>query len=301
MELSNPLTRFIYVVNPIAGGKDKEETLALLQDFSLRKNLQYQVIKTTGVNDSEVLRNSIIDFKPHVVVAIGGDGTVNLVAKELVNKDLILGIIPLGSGNGLSKDLGIPQNDITAALDLLCQSNITKIDTLEVNGNFFIHLADLGFNAHIVKLFNQGKNRGLFSYIKLTIREFLSYKTFRYKIRTDHKIVKGRAFMITIANSNQFGSNITINPEGKMDDGVFEIIIIKRFPRRKIPGLFFSLLTKRIKYSPYCIIIPSRSAVIHTKKRKTLQFDGEIANEVRRVEVNIFTKSLNILALPLNN
>lgn len=294
MKESHPFSRYLFVVNPIAGDKNKEEILEDIEVFAEQQGLKIMIMKTTGVNDKETLHQSIRSFQPQAVVAVGGDGTVNLVAQEIVATPIVLGIVPLGSGNGLSKDLGIPQNDIEATLNLLRFSRIAEIDTLEVNNHFFIHLCDLGFNAHIVKLFNQSGKRGLLSYIKFSIREFFRFKTFKFRLYADGRSIKGNAFMITIANSNQFGSNITINPEGKMDDGKFEVILIRRFPRRKILGLFFHMLTNRIKFSPYCEIISCKAAKIITKKRNTLQYDGEIAGNVREVKVKINPNNLKV-------
>lgn len=294
MKESHPFTRYLFVVNPIAGDRSKEEILVDIELFAEKRGLEIMVMKTSGINDDETLRQSIQSFHPEVIVATGGDGTVNLVAKAIIGTPMVMGIIPLGSGNGLSKDLSIPQDNLEMALNLLCISRIVEIDTLEVNNRFFIHLCDIGFNAHIVKLFNQSGKRGIFSYIKFSIREFFSYKTFKFKLYADGRFIKGNAFMITIANSNQFGSNITINPEGKMDDGKFEVIIIRRFPRSKVIGLFYHMFSNRIKFSPYCQIISCTSAKIITKKRKTLQYDGEIAGEVKEVKVKINHKSLKV-------
>src|SRR5690606_13675985 len=143
---------------------------------------------------------------------------------------MVLGIVPMGSGNGLSKDLNIPQNNLDKSFNLLYQSNYIAIDTLTANGHFFLHLGDIGFNARIVKLFNKGSSRGLLSYMKFTIREFYKYKTSYYEVQTDNGEFTGKAFMITVANSNQFGSNLMINPAGAVNDGLFEVIIIKKFP-----------------------------------------------------------------------
>lgn len=286
---------FLFIVNPISGDIDKEELLAKIQQFAAENKLEVEIFKTSGDNDEKNLKKYIEDKKPSVVVAVGGDGTVNLAARQIVHTEIILAIIPMGSGNGLSKDLDIPQNDIDAALQVLVGNNLMGMDTLEVEGKFFMHLADIGFNAHIVKLFNKSDSRGLLSYMRFTLREFYNYKTSKYFVKTDDGSFMGKAFMITIANSNQFGSNLTINPNGACDDGFFEVIIIKRFPRKKALGLFFRMLFKRIDFSPYCVILKCREAEIICEKRKTLQFDGEIAGKVKSFKIKINPASLKVL------
>lgn len=293
------LNKILYVVNPISGDRDKEYIFELIQKFSEKHNIAYLIVKTSGDRDEVEIEEAIAQFKPEVVAAVGGDGTMNLVAKLIAGKGIVLGIIPMGSGNGLSKDLNIPQNE-EKALHLLHQPHISPIDTLTANEKFFMHLCDIGFNARIVKLFNKGKSRGLLSYIRFTSQEFFKYKTSRYKVITDNGTFEGKAFMITVANSNQFGSNLMINPNGKWDDGFFEVIIIKRFPRKMAFRLFLLLLFKRINFSPYCITIKCREAKISCKKKKVFQYDGEIAGEVQAVNLKIYPHNLKVI-LPKDN
>ncbi len=288
-------TKYLFVVNPISGDRDKDNILEQIQTFSEQHKLQQLTLKTTGGEDEQEIRTAIREFDPEVVVAVGGDGTVNLVSKIIAGTELVLGIVPMGSGNGLSKDLGIPQNNPEKSLNLLFQSNARPIDTLTANGHFFLHLCDIGFNARIVKLFNKGSSRGLLSYMRFTIKEFYKYKTSYYEITTDNGEFRGKAFMVTVANSNQFGSNLTINPGGLVDDGLFEVIVIKKFPRKKALRLFLHLLFKRINFSPYCIILKCREANISCKKKKILQYDGEIAEEVQHVKIKINPQNLKVI------
>lgn len=288
-------SKYLFIVNPISGDRDKESILEHIQKFSEKNQLRQLTVKTTGEDDAREIRTAIKEFDPEVVVAVGGDGTVNLVAEIIAGTDLVLGIVPMGSGNGLSKDLNIPQNNLDKSFNLLYQSNYKAIDTLTANGHFFLHLCDIGFNARIVKLFNKGGSRGLLSYMKFTIREFYKYKTSYYEVQTDNGEFTGKAFMITVANSNQFGSNLMINPDGAVNDGLFEVIIIKKFPRKRALRLFLQLLLKRIKFSPYCIILKCREAKIVCRKKKTLQYDGEISDEVQQVAIKIFPQNLKVI------
>lgn len=292
------LNRYLFVINPIAGGNDKDELESKLQDVCRKNEIDYQFYLTTGENDEEEVKGLIQDFDPQVVVAAGGDGTVNLVARQVLFSKRVLGIIPLGSGNGLAKDLKLPHSDLNRIIQILMRPKIIEIDTLEANGRFFMHISDLGFNAHIVRLFNETKKRGLLSYMRFTAKEFFKYKTFKYQLTTDKGFYKGLAFMITVANSNQFGSYLTINPEGKYDDGQFEVIIIKRFPKKKVLNIFFRLLTKRINFSPYTIVLKCTRAQIVTRKKKTLQYDGEIYGKVNETNISINHKSLKVIVSP---
>ena len=291
--------KYLFVINPISGGNEKDELQENIRDLCQEHKVDYHIFTTTGKDDEQKINQEIKDYDPEVIIAAGGDGTVNLVAKQILYSDKILGILPIGSGNGLAKDLKIPTL-VPDALDLIFDPRVIKIDTLEANERFFMHICDVGFNAHIVRLFNKSKRRGLLSYIRFTIKEFFKYKTFHYIITTDKGTFRGYAFMITTANSNQFGSNLTINPEGKYDDGEFEVIIIKRFPRKRILSIMYRLITKKINFSPYTTTLKCKEAEIKTKKRKTLQFDGEIYGRVTKINIKINHHGLKVI-VPENN
>jgi len=293
--MNKKYSRYLFVVNPIAGDNEKEEFAEWISELVTQHGLDYKTYYTTGEGDETEIKNLIDSFKPEIVVAAGGDGTVNLVAHHLLATDIAMAIIPLGSGNGLAKDLKIPHLNAKDALELIVEPKVIEIDTLEANDNFFMHISDIGFNAHIVRLFNNGSSRGLLSYMKFTVKEFFKYDTFHYQIETDMEKIKGHAFMITIANSNQFGSNLTINPNGEYDDGTFEIIIIRRFPRRKILAIMWRLITKKINFSPYTRVLKCQRATIRTKKLKTLQADGEILGRVNEANIKIHHRSLKVV------
>lgn len=292
----NEIERFLFVINPIAGAEDnKGEFLELVESESKVYGWTYKTYETTGKNDPAQVKKIIESYDPEAVIAVGGDGTVNMVAHILAGTGRVFGIIPGGSGNGLSKDLRIPQNNFKAAFEILLHGQVKEIDTLKANEHFFMHLADIGFNAHIVKLFSKSKSRGLLTYMKFVLKEFYKYPVHYYKIETDNGSYSGRAFMITIANSNQFGSNLTINPDGDWSDGKFEVIIIKPFPKNQSLMLFLRLLTKKIKFSPYCIILKCTKAKITCKNKRSLQYDGEIGKKVREANFSIKHRNLKII------
>ena len=294
--MNEPSPKHFYVINSIAGGTEKDFFSNWLEDLHRNYGIHHEVYYTKGEQDEPKIEKIINEYQPDLVVAAGGDGTVNQVAQLLLGSDIPLAIVPLGSGNGLSKDIGIPQNDPEEPLKLTVKPKAVFIDSLTANGYFFMHLCDVGFNAHIVRLFNKGESRGLLSYLKFTLKEYFKYDTFRYEIESDNGGSKGHAFMITVANSRQYGSNLTINPEGNFNDGKFEIVIIKRFPQRKIFAIFWKLLRKKINISPYSKVISCSEATIRTRKNKTLQADGEIIGRVNQVDIRIQKKNLRIVS-----
>ncbi|MBC5773269.1 hypothetical protein H8S95_04265 [Pontibacter sp. KCTC 32443] len=284
----------LFVINPIAGDIDKtdleEDIIAMCDEHGLN----HHVYKTTGENDSQEIKKQITDLKPDAVFAVGGDGTVSLVAALLIDTSTPLGIIPLGSGNGLSKDLNIPQ-DTEDALELIHQHVVRNIDTLDINGHPSIHLSDLGFNALVVQRFCDGETRGPGSYAWIALQEYLSYEPKFYTIETETERFEGEAFMVTIANANAFGSNAAINPTGILNDGRFEICLIERFPKSAALGILYKLYTDSIDDSVYTRKLTCRSATIYNTEHEVMHIDGEPVDLGEVVKVQIKPKSLKVL------
>ncbi len=294
MQEKHPPGHLLFVINPIAGDIDKEELEEDIRDICQQHAITCNIYKTTGQQDAAHIKQLIAENKPYAVFAVGGDGTVNLIGDLLISSDIRLGIIPLGSGNGLSKDLGIPQ-DTEDALQLIHRHQVRKIDTLEINGQPSIHLADLGFNALVVKQFSEGETRGPGSYAWIALQEYLGYEPKHYKIDTDNEVFEGEAFMVTIANANAFGSNANINPTGILNDGRFEICLIEPFPRSAALGILYKLYTDSIDESVYTRKLSCQRATIYNYSNEVMHIDGEPVEPVKEIKVKMKAKSLKVL------
>ncbi|MDB5263569.1 MAG: hypothetical protein JWQ14_2852 [Adhaeribacter sp.] len=284
----------LFVLNPISGDISKEEVQALVEEYCGQHQIKFSFYQTSGQDDATEIKKLLDQNPPDMVVAIGGDGTVSLVANILNHSNIPLAIIPLGSGNGLSKDIGIPQ-DMAEALALLKEGVIKRIDSLDINGETVFHLSDLGFNAFIVKKFNEGETRGPGAYAWIALQEYINYTPFAYKIQTDSEYWEGEAFMVTIANANAFGSNAAINPSGIIDDGFFEICLIEPFPKAAAIGLLFNLYTDKIHNSVYSRILKCKSATIQKNDGDILQIDGELVETDNLLQIKMHNKSLAVL------
>lgn len=268
--------RLLFVVNPISGDVAKGDIVEQIKDFCLQQIYTPEFYFTTGEKDHDAVADLLENQTYDAVIAVGGDGTVNLVGKLLINRQIPLGILPAGSGNGLSKDLGIPQ-DIHLALLTLEKFYCDNIDTVEVNGKPFLHLSDLGFNALIVRRFTEGGKRGSSSYAWHLLREYMNYDAARYIISTDGNAPFGtRAFMLTVANGNVFGSNLLINPEGRLNDGFFELCVIEAFPKALGLNILYQLFDEGIKDSPYSYSIRCKEVRIENIDFADFQIDGEV-------------------------
>jgi diacylglycerol kinase (ATP) len=286
--------QLLFVLNPISGDIDKEDVREMIVHFCRENHYEAQFYLTTGTEDAQAVELLVTNNAPDIVVAVGGDGTVSLVAKILNHGQTPLGIIPLGSGNGLSKDLGIPQ-DAGEALQLLRTGKVRAIDSLDILGHNVFHLADLGFNARIVKIFCEGNTRGPGAYARIAFQEYLKFEPHYYKIVTDQETFEGPAFMLTIANANAFGSNAAINPGGIVDDGFFEICLLEPFPKTAALGLLINLYTDTIQKSVYSRILKCRYATIYKQPEDVLQIDGESVELGNELQVKLHKRSLQIL------
>ncbi|UYZ60296.1 diacylglycerol/lipid kinase family protein [Hymenobacter latericus] len=300
MNPSTPaLRRLLFVMNPISGDIDKAELTDLIHEVCASRGRTAELFNTTGENDLEKLRELIASQNYDAVFAAGGDGTVNLVAQAMVANDIPMGILPLGSGNGLSKDLGIPQ-DPEQALQLIWEHHVKPLDTLEVGGQFSTHLADLGFNALIVERFSAGDTRGPGAYVRVALQEYIGYAPEHYRIVTDQETWEGKAFMLTIANARTFGSNVVINPDSRMDDGRFELCVIEPFPATAAPGILYRLYTNDFDDSEYTRRLRCRHASIEVpgQAQALVQIDGEPLQLPLPIRIEIKPRSLQVLVPP---
>ncbi|WBA42919.1 diacylglycerol/lipid kinase family protein [Hymenobacter canadensis] len=291
-----PLRNLLFVLNPVSGDISKVELESSITAYCTERGRKARFYHTTGQNDLKNLRHHLQQHAYDAVFAAGGDGTVSLVAEALLNGLVPLGILPLGSGNGLSKDLGIPQ-DPREALKLTWQHQIHAIDTLQINGRFAAHLADLGFNALIVERFDQGDTRGPGAYVRIATQEYLSYAPATYQVETEHEQWEGPAFMLTIANARTFGSNVIINPDSHLDDGEFEVCLIEPFPGTAAPGILYNLYTAGFDASEYTRRLRGRQVRIRVPGATQVlcQIDGEPCQLTTPIEVKIRPRSLRVL------
>lgn len=294
MEAPDKHNNLLFVINPISGDVEKEELEEEIQVKCREHHINCRIYRTTGQDDKGEVKRLLEKYKYDAVFAVGGDGTVNIVGSLLIGTGIPLGIIPLGSGNGLSKDLNIPQ-DTEDALELIHSHVVRNIDTVTLNGIPSIHLSDLGFNALVVKRFCDGDTRGPGSYAWIALQEYLSYTPKFYRIETDQETFEGEAFMVTIANANAFGSNANINPEGILNDGRFEICLIEPFPKAAGLGILYKLYTDSIDTSVYTRTFSCRKATIYNLDHEVTHIDGEPVELDDIIKAEIKPKSLKVI------
>lgn len=285
----------LFVSNPISGDIDKEDLKKKIRDFMQSQHRSVKFYDTTGKNDKENILNAIKNYNPSTVVAIGGDGTCNLVAQALLNKQIKMGIIPLGSANGLATELNLPKKP-EENLSLIMSGKSKNIDVLRINNNYIsVHLSDIGFNAQIIKTYEEGETRGLTGYIKSFVDELGEANPANFEIVCGNNIINTNAFMIVIANATKFGTGALINPTGKIDDGYFEIVIVKPQNFINFLQMIIPFYTGRIQTLDFVEIYTCKKVKIINYGRKDLQIDGEIIDQPKLIDVEIMPRSLEII------
>lgn len=287
----------LMVVNPISGDLDKSESIEAVKDYCEINNLSLATFFTTGEDDMAEIRKLYNTHKPERVIIVGGDGTIKLVADILQNEDVIFGIIPAGSANGLSVDLDfskvLEDNIITAF-----EADPIQIDMVCINGQKSLHLSDIGLNAELIKNYENSGVRGKMGYVLQSINTLTDQELpFNAIIKTADDVVEVNSKMIVVANSQKYGTGIVINPIGHLNDGEFEIVIIK--------NLNFVVFSKIVlgnmplESEDDVIIISTSSATIETDVPVHFQIDGEYLGLTKSLEIKILEKNFK-LAVPSN-
>jgi diacylglycerol kinase (ATP) len=284
----------LVVYNARSGARADENFEHLLEEKSREYKFRFRVYRIENNECEKHIRQEITSFGPDFLVAAGGDGTLNIVAKIAPDFDLPVMILPLGSANGMARELNIPAQ-LTAAYDILNDYKIKPIDLLDVNGFTCVHLADVGLNARIVKRFEEDPKRGMATYARHLWREIFLIRSKRFQIVYDGKAIKRKAVSITFANASKYGTGAVINPTGIIDDGKFELCIVKRFPLMKIFSLAFKMFRGNLHTSEYFEVISCSSAKVVQKKGIVLQVDGEVIGRIRQIEISIRPLALKLL------
>ena len=290
MDTGSSAQKLLFIINPGSGNNEINIKDVIDQYFSKspHKVEIYTLPKTCKLED---LKHIIAKAKADKVIAAGGDGTLKLVAECLLESDTPIGIIPAGSANGMAKELGIPM-DYTEALDTCVNGTAKKIHAVKVNGELCIHLADIGFNAYLVKKFDKLPKRGMLSYAKAAWQALWSHHKMEVEFDIGNRTIKSEAAMVVIANATMYGTGVKINPEGKLDDQVFEVVLVKKYAIMEILKLKFTDL----KTNPENIeLFQATSLKIKTKHKVHFQVDGEYMGKLNKVEAVIIPQAINVI------
>jgi len=228
------------------------------------------------------------------VVAVGGDGTINEIGSALLGSGVPLGIIPEGSGNGLALYLGIPMNE-SAAIGRINRFETEQVDTGEINGRHFFNMAGMGFDASVSDHFATENIRGPIGYLRSVLNVLGRFKPSVYTLTIDGRQYVRQAFMISVANSPQYGNNAYIAPQASINDGILDVCIVREFPLHLLPQMVFRLFTKSADRSEYVEIIPGREISILRACRAPVHVDGEPVDMGEKLDISIRHKALKVI------
>ena len=285
------INSFLFIINPKSGPLNKSWK-EIIYNYFTGKSFQVDYYILESPADINSLEKKIKSSDANVVVAVGGDGTVSMVAKIITGTSRILGIIPAGSANGMAKELNIPI-DPEQALDIITSGLVKSCDVIKVNDKFHcIHLCDIGINAQLVKYFEQGNLRGQLGYAKMLIKTLWYKQKIHLTVFSGNRQLTREAFMVVLANASKYGTGAVINPKGQLDDGIFEVVIIRKLALSE----FFKMVFRLGKFDPQKIeILSGTSVTLNTRRHAHFQIDGEYIGKVNSLNAKILTRSLNII------
>ncbi|MBC7389752.1 MAG: diacylglycerol kinase family lipid kinase [Opitutaceae bacterium] len=283
--------KVLFIINPISGGKNKDKIPALIENTLDKNQFDITITFTKAPGHArELAAQPGFDY----YIAVGGDGTLNEVASQLINTEACMGILPMGSGNGLARHMGINMN-IEKAILQINTAKIVKIDTCTVNGKPFINMAGVGFDAHIGKLFAESTGRGFKTYVVQTLTEFKNYQSQKYKINYGGKEIVSDAFLLSFANSSQYGNNAYIAPDADIKDGMLDICLMKPFKVMDVLSIGFRLFNKTIKQSKYLQTIQAKEFTVTREQEGVAHLDGEPMIFGKQLDIKVLSASLKLL------
>ncbi len=287
----------LVISNPVSGGREKDLFLRRMKKEFVRFGIDWDILTTSGKNDEEYIRLAIAKSEPQALLVVGGDGTLNLAAKSIVNKPVSMGIIPYGSANGMAAELGIG-NDPDQALEIFLKSRLVReTDILLINKKFYcIHIGDVGLNAQIVEGYYNDNDRGLSGYARHFLHEITQPELIYFRIDADGKEYKENGYMLAFANARKYGTGVTLNWQGDISDGIFELVIIKNIELKTLILAGLSRFNMELaKDSMGSVIIPCRNSSIKFEKPVTAQVDGELIGKYEELEIEILPKAIKII------
>ncbi len=286
-----------FIINPISGGHQKDEILQMIKEDIDQERYKVDILMTQYKGHATELTRQCTEKGIDVVVAVGGDGTINEVARSLTHTKTALGIIPCGSGNGLARHLCIPMN-ARKAIDIINRCQIETFDYGVINDIPFFCTCGMGFDAFISLKFAEAGKRGPITYVENVLKEGLKYKPETYEVEDETGARRYKAFLIACANASQYGNNAYIAPKASMKDGVMDVIIMEPFTAMEAPQISIDLFNKTLTNNSKIKTFQTRSIHIHRSEPGAIHFDGDPIMTDQDVDVHIEPAGIRIVTNP---
>jgi diacylglycerol kinase (ATP) len=283
----------LFLVNARSGSDRKRDVAALIRRSCNWDG--YEIAPCERKEDLDAIVARALRERFDVVFAAGGDGTVHEVAKRLIGTPLALAVIPTGSGNGFARHIGFPldpRKTIAACRD----ASIVAIDTAEVNGDPFVGIMGIGFDAFVAHRFEEEKERGLLTYVRAGVRSLIRYKPETYELTIDGQTIRERALVVAVANTSQYGNNARIAPRASVRDGMLDVVIV----RRASPIVMARLFAGTLDRSRAVLMRRGAEVIIKRESGGDAHLDGEPLALPCELQVRVRPRSLNVLVPPAN-
>ncbi|MDR1370746.1 MAG: diacylglycerol kinase family lipid kinase [Dysgonamonadaceae bacterium] len=283
-----------FIINPISGVGPKDKIPKLVKELFTSDKFKVDIVFTEYAGHARELTKKAVSESIDCIVAVGGDGTVNEIAGNMVHTSSVLGIIPAGSGNGLARDLRIPL-DTKRAMEVIQKGAVTQIDYCKANKHFFFCTCGVGFDALVSERFSGGKHRGSLSYMKSIISEYTKFRPDEYEIVLDDEVIKDKAFLITCANASQYGYNAYIAPQANISDGKVDVVIISSVHPVEAGPMAIQLFTKKIDKNNRLTCRSSQKVIIKRQKSGLMHIDGTPVKMGRKITIRVINAGLNVV------
>ncbi len=289
------MKKTLFIINPIAGTRSKKDIPLLIEQGIDKDKFKVDIAFTEKSDHATDLALDAVRANYDLVIAVGGDGTINEVARGLVNSSVALGIIPMGSGNGLARHLLIPMN-IKEAIKKLNHYQVLKIDTGTINNRLFLCTAGIGLDAKVSHDFSKQTKRGFFTYSKVAMNNFIKSQVSFWEIETDGISEKVDGLLLTIANANQYGNNVFIAPQAQLQDGEFDVCVLKKFSFLNSPLVLRDLFNKNLHNNRFYSLRKGKQILIKNEGEVEIHYDGEPMLVQGNITVQMHPLSLNVFA-----
>ncbi len=289
--------KILFIINPKSGVQSKKNVPAMVEKYIDRNRYELFVEYTAYAGHATEIAASAVNDGFDVVVAVGGDGTVNEVARALVHTKTALGVIPCGSGNGFARHIGIPV-DVRKSIRFINKAETVSIDYGKLNGSPFFCACGVGFDALVSIDFANGNTRGLATYVQKTLVDWVKYEPEVYEVVVDSVKKSYKAFIIACGNASQYGNNAYITPFASMRDGLLSISILEPFTTVEVPFVVAQLFANMLDRNPHMTTLNARKLTIKRKKEAPVHYDGEPAVMDAELNIEVVPDGLNVLAAP---
>lgn len=287
----------VFIMNPISGTVSKAGIPQKIEEHLDKEQFSYRIEETEYAGHATELARQASEAGADIVVAIGGDGTVNEVGRALVGTKTVLGIIPCGSGNGLARHLMIPM-DTVKAIEMLNACEIHDLDYGVINDHVFFCTCGMGFDAFISNKFAEAGKRGLITYVENVLKEGLSYKPETYEIEDETGTKKHKAFLVSAANASQYGNNAYIAPQASMSDGLLDVIIMEPFDVLEAPQISIDMFNKTLDKNSKIKTFKAKRIHIHRKHSGLIHYDGDPTMTDADVDISLCHKGIKVIVNP---